>query len=129
MNNKISEGLENRMNEILDRLEAMKPGSDDYAKVLEDLQNVHKMLETEYDMASKERKLELEEMKAKMELQMKELECDQKNKESKRITFGKIIGTFAAVLFGVGVAYCEESKIIPKFGFGVLNNLFRDNRF
>lgn len=122
------EKLEQRIGEVSDRLAIMQPGSDDYGRTTEDLQNLYKALETESDMQNKERKMELEEMKARMDFQLSESEIEQKNRDSKRGFWKTIAVTGITAVFGVIVAACEETRIIPRNAWGLVSNLFRNNR-
>ena len=126
MSNK--ERLQERIKEVEERLSAMQPGSDGYAKVLEDLQSLYKVLETESEMENKVRKLELDETKVKMDFQLSESEIDQKNRDSKRGFWKTIAVVGITGLVSVIVAACEETRIIPRNAWGLVSNLFRSNR-
>lgn len=126
MSNK--ERLQERIKEVEERLSAMQPGSDNYAKVLEDLQSLYKVLETESEMENKVRKLELDETKVKMDFQLSESEIDQKNRDSKRGFWKTIAVVGITGLVSVIVAACEETRIIPRNAWGLVSNLFRSNR-
>lgn len=110
--------LASEIKRVQDILSAAKPGSEDYAHYLQDLENLEKLRETsqesDFNLEKQERELKLAEKKQRMDAALKEDEIKEKRKDSKRGVAKVIIAGSLAIGQLIIAGLFDERKVIAR---------------